>query len=120
MLNDELISLCAALADQLQSTTPLVIDPTYVDAELQEPVSACDLLSSIQQPVKDVIVGLELIGRDEEASNIEARFVDVRGMCEGFDGNREEPRRYRNELEEAASCLSGALEDLMVELSDDE
>jgi hypothetical protein len=106
--------------DELDSTIPLVLDTTYTDPELQEPVSACGLLSSVQQSVKDVIVGLELMGLDEEASTVEERFEDFRELCYGFDDNREEPRRYRDELPEATHCLSAALEDALSKLPEDE
>ena len=90
-----------------------------------QPVSAISELEPLRQPAKDIILWLELRGREIEAAAVDDAMAGLRDVARAYDtgelqpgsaARADEPLTPLDQLIEAAQATLGRLEDLLDEI----
>ncbi|MBD3291350.1 MAG: hypothetical protein GF393_00390 [Armatimonadia bacterium] len=87
-----------------------------------QPISATSELEQFRQPAKDIIVWLELRGREVDAGEVDDAMSELYGVAHAYDAGelRDELSRHEDapltpldQLIEAVNSAAGRLEDLV-------
>jgi hypothetical protein len=123
---DHLVSGLAECANTLQRSG-LVRRGEGPD-DPSQPVRACDEIEQLRQPAKDIVVWLELRGRDADAAEVDDALAELCGVAQQYDegqlqpqffADADEPETPLDQLTSAASTAAARLEDLSQEIPDD-